>query len=115
MPITLKPKEYDVFTVVPVKELADGIKFAPIGLIEMFNSGGAVKELNHQPGSSNVSLKVRGSGPFGAYSSSQPKRVVVDSKEVEFGYDEGSGLITIDLRVPEEELYLWNINVELHS
>lgn len=112
MPITLKSREFDVFTVVPVKELANDIKFAPIGLMKMFNSGGAVKEMNHQPGSSNVSLKVRGSGPFGAYSSSKPKRVAVDSEEVEFIYDEG-GLITIDLKVPEKELYLWDIRIEL--
>ncbi|KAG7025001.1 putative galactinol--sucrose galactosyltransferase 1 [Cucurbita argyrosperma subsp. argyrosperma] len=113
MPITLKPREYDVFTVVPVKELANGVKFAPIGLIKMFNSGGAVKELNHRPGSSNVSLKVRGSGPFGAYSSSKPKRVAVDSEDVEFIFDEGTGLITVGLRVPEKELYLWDIGIEL--
>lgn len=112
MPITLKAREYDVFTVVPVKELVNHINFAPIGLIKMFNSGGAVKELNHQPGSSNVSLKVRGSGPFGAYSSTKPKRVTVDLEEVEFQYDE-AGLITIDLRVPEQELYLWDISIEL--
>lgn len=113
MPVTLKAREYEVFTVVPVKELANSIKFAPIGLIKMFNSGGAVKELHHQPESSNVSLKVRGSGLFGAYSSSKPKRVTVDSEEVEFGYDEESGLITIELRVPEKELYLWDITIEL--
>lgn len=113
MPITLKPREYEVFTVVPIKELANGIKFAPIGLIKMFNSGGAVKELNHQPESSNVSLKVRGAGPFGAYSSSKPKRVAVDSEEVEFGYDEECGLITIALRVSEKELHFWDISIEL--
>lgn len=31
MPLTLKSREYDeVFTVVPVKELSNGVEFAPI-------------------------------------------------------------------------------------
>lgn len=114
MPITLESREYEVFTVVPVKELSNGAKFAPIGLIKMFNSGGAIKELQYESeGSATVSMKVRGCGLFGAYSSIQPKRITVDSKEVEFGYEEGPGLVTLDLRVPEEELYLWNITVDL--
>ncbi|KAJ6980533.1 hypothetical protein D5086_022697 [Populus alba] len=114
MPLTLKSREYEVFTVVPVKELANGVKFAPVGLVKMFNSGGAIKELQYDSSTTaTVSMKARGCGLFGAYSSAQPKRISVDSKEVEFGFEEGTGLVTIDLSVPEEELYLWNITVEL--
>ncbi|EEF31766.1 Stachyose synthase precursor, putative [Ricinus communis] len=114
MPITLKSREYEVFTVAPAKELPNGTKFAPIGLIKMFNSGGAIKELSYDSDTSvAVHMKVRGCGLFGAYSSSQPKRIIVDSEEVKFVYEEGSGLISVDLRVPEEELYLWNITVEV--
>lgn len=96
-----------------MKELADSVKFAPIGLMKMFNSGGAVQEFNYGNGSANVALKVRGSGYFGAYSSSRPKIVTVDSQEVEFSYEKESGLVTIDLRVPEKELYQWNISIDL--
>ena len=114
IPITLKSKEYEVFTVVPVKELTNAVKFAPIGLIKMFNSGGAVKELSYgSNGSTNVEMEVRGCGQFGAYSSARPKLVTVDSEEVEFRYEEESGLVTIDLRVPEEELYQWRISIDL--
>ncbi|XP_057440949.1 probable galactinol--sucrose galactosyltransferase 1 [Lotus japonicus] len=114
IPITLKSKEYQVFTVVPLKELADGIKFAPIGLIKMFNAGGAVKEFSlGSNGSKNVTMKVCGCGQFGAYSSTRPKLVTVDSEEVEFKYEEDSGLVIIDLRVPEKELYQWSISVDL--
>lgn len=42
MPITLKARRYEVFTVATVKILGNGCKFAPIGLIKMFNSGGAI-------------------------------------------------------------------------
>ncbi|XVF76960.1 hypothetical protein PTKIN_Ptkin14bG0001800 [Pterospermum kingtungense] len=114
MSVTLKPREYEVFTVVPVAALSIGAKFAPIGLIKMFNSGGAVKELKYESEkSTTISLKVRGCGLFGAYSSTQPRRIVVDSQEAEFEYDVESGLVTLALRVPEEELYLWNIVIEL--
>ncbi|KAL0443222.1 UNVERIFIED_CONTAM: putative galactinol--sucrose galactosyltransferase 1 [Sesamum latifolium] len=114
LPITLKAREYEVFTVVPVKQLSNNTAFAPIGLTKMFNSGGAIKELNDEaekPGT--VNMKVRGCGVFGAYSSVRPKRIQVDAKEAEFEYDEASGLITFDLQVPEKEMYLWNVTVEL--
>ncbi|XWS09587.1 hypothetical protein CRYUN_Cryun39dG0002600 [Craigia yunnanensis] len=114
MPVTLKAREYEVFTVIPVKILSNGSKFAPIGLIKMFNSGGAIKELRYQSGrSANIDMKVRGCGLFGAYSSTQPKRITVDSEEMDFEYEDGSGLVTLSLRVPEEELYLWSVTIEL--
>ncbi|CAN6696467.1 unnamed protein product [Malus baccata var. baccata] len=112
MPITLKSREYEVFTVVPVKELSNGVKFAPIGLIKMFNSGGAIKEYDEPNTSTTVVVKARGCGIFGAYSSSRPKRITVDSGETEFGYETESGLLTTDLRVPEKELHIWNISIE---
>ncbi|KAK4439648.1 putative galactinol--sucrose galactosyltransferase 1 [Sesamum alatum] len=114
LPITLKAREYEVFTVVPVKELSNRTAFAPIGLTKMFNSGGAIKESSYEaekPGTVNV--KVRGCGVFGAYSSVRPKRIQVDAKEAEFEYEEASGLITLALQIPEQEMYLWNVTVEL--
>lgn len=97
-----------------MKELSNGVRFAPVGLVKMFNSGGAIKELQYDSGTTaTVEMKVHGCGLFGAYSSAQPKRISVDSKEVEFGFEEGTGLVSLDLRVAEEELYLWNITVEL--
>ncbi|KAI5432687.1 probable galactinol--sucrose galactosyltransferase 1 isoform X1 [Lathyrus oleraceus] len=113
IPITMKSRGYEVFTVVPVKDLPNGVKFAPIGLIKMFNSGGAVKEFGSGfNGNANVSMKVRGCGIFGAYSSARPKLINIDSKEVEFSYEEESGLVSIELSVPEKELYQWNISID---
>ncbi|THF98073.1 probable galactinol--sucrose galactosyltransferase 1 [Camellia sinensis] len=114
LPITLKSREYEVFTVVPVKKLSNGATFAPIGLVKMFNSGGAIKELEYESGrSASVSMKVRGCGIFGAYSSFRPKRITVELEEMEFEYKEGSGLVTIALRIPEQDLYLWDMVIEL--
>ncbi|KAK4851844.1 hypothetical protein QYF36_018858 [Acer negundo] len=100
IPITLKSREYEVFTVVPVKEFSNNEdKLAPIGLIKMFNSGGAIKELRYDEaeGTATADMKVRGCGLFGAYSSARPKRIQVDSEEVQFGYNEVSGLVTLIL------------------
>ncbi|EOY11890.1 hypothetical protein QUC31_001545 [Theobroma cacao] len=114
MSVTLRPREYEVFTVVPVKALSNGAKFAPIGLMKMVNSGGAIKELIYEyEKTTTISLKVRGCGLFGAFSSTQPQRIMVDSQEVEFEYEGGCGLVTIALRVHEEGQYLWNIVIEL--
>ncbi|XP_015881674.3 probable galactinol--sucrose galactosyltransferase 1 [Ziziphus jujuba] len=116
LPITLKSREYEVFTVVPVKELSNGVRFAPIGLLKMFNSGGAIIELDYESKrSAAVAMTIRGCGVFGAYSSSRPKRITVDdgSEEMEFGYEEGSGLVTVALRVPDGELFVWNVTIEL--
>ncbi|KAK8490547.1 hypothetical protein V6N11_055774 [Hibiscus sabdariffa] len=115
MPITLKAREYEVFTVVPVKISSEGYKFAPIGLIKMFNSGGAIREFryHHQPEkTANINMKVRGCGLFGAYSSTRPKRISVDTEEVSFEYEDASGLVILSLRVPKEEMYLWSISIE---
>ena len=107
-------REYEVFTVVPVKETSNGSRFAPIGLIRMFNSGGAVKEVGY---GKNICVKARGCGTFGAYSSVRPKRITDDTEEVQFHFEEASGLVTLDLPVPvpvpERALYLWTINIEL--
>lgn len=97
----------------PVEKLSSGHSFAPIGLIDMFNSGGAIKELKYEAESgSTVSMKVRGCGMFGAYSSARPERVAVDGIDFEFEYEEQAGLITFTLRVPEQESYQWDIIVK---
>lgn len=114
-PIELKPREFEVFTVAAVRQLANGAAFAPIGLVKMFNSGGAIKQVDYESKKAgHVELRVRGCGTFGAYSSLRPKRITRDKlKEQEFDYDENSGLLTLDLPVPDAELYEWNLSVDL--
>ncbi|KAM7268843.1 hypothetical protein ACFE04_011009 [Oxalis oulophora] len=83
----------------------DGVSFAPNGLIDMFNSGGAIEELKYDETVGKVCVEVRGCGKFGVYSSDKPRRCVVGSNEVGFEYDELSGLVTVSLDcmpLPEE-------------
>ncbi|KAF3645225.1 hypothetical protein FXO38_03093 [Capsicum annuum] len=109
IPITLNAREYEVFTVVAIKEMSIGSRFAPIGLVNMFNSGGAIKELKYETeGKSGlISMKVRGCGTFGAYSSTKPKRIQVHNEEVQFHYDESSGLVTVSLKSSRQRLIPW--------
>ena len=112
-----------------LQDLAPGFRFAPIGLVDMFNSGGAVDGLTYHlldgsklldgngstSGSEAVGLvcmEVRGCGRFGAYSSVRPRKCMMGSSELEFSYDSSSGLVTLQLEaMPKEKVH--KIVVEL--
>lgn len=70
------------------------VKFAPIGLINMYNSGGAVDavevvEVEGSAGSSSgIKIKGKGaSGCFGAYSDPKPKLCLVNFTQQNFEYN----------------------------
>lgn len=48
IPVSLKVLEHDIFTVTPIKALAPGFSFAPLGLIDMYNAGGAIEGLTYE-------------------------------------------------------------------
>ncbi|PSR84531.1 Galactinol--sucrose galactosyltransferase [Actinidia chinensis var. chinensis] len=48
VPISLKVLEHEIFTVAPINVLAPGFGFAPLGLIDMFNGGGAIEGLKYE-------------------------------------------------------------------
>jgi raffinose synthase len=93
LPITLPELTWELFTVMPIE---DG--FAPIGLTNMLNSGGAVtsvRKLAH--GGYEVAL--RGGGTFVAYSQKKPTKVEADGRPVEFEYDAAAKSLTVSLPV----------------
>lgn len=73
------------------------IQFAPIGLINMYNSGGAVEAIDFSTDSSGceIHVKGRGAGTFGAYSSTKPKSCSVNSKAVGFDFRAEDNLLTL--------------------
>lgn len=75
------------------------IEFAPIGLLNMYNSGGAVERVDFFSDSSNCGIRIRGRGPgsFGAYSSTEPKSCLVNSKSEEFKYGAEDNLLTVTI------------------
>ncbi|KAL9255683.1 putative galactinol--sucrose galactosyltransferase 2 [Drosera capensis] len=139
VPVTLKVLEFEVFHLCPLKEITSNISFAPIGLLDMFNTGGAVEQFDVKLESTNqaaffdgevaseqtiplsdirapsttITLKVRGAGRFGAYSSQRPLKCTVDGTDTSFEYDSATGLMTLILPVPEEEMYRWVIDIRV--
>ncbi|KAI4385175.1 hypothetical protein MLD38_003230 [Melastoma candidum] len=123
VPVTLKVLQYEVFHFCPLKEITPGISFAPIGLLDMFNAGGAVESFQvltapdtsvsetKESTAATVALKLRGCGRFGAYCSRQPVNCTLDGKETGFEYDPNNGLMTLDIPVPEEEMYRWFVEI----
>ncbi|KAK0602198.1 hypothetical protein LWI29_031294 [Acer saccharum] len=74
------------YTLSPIKEFGQNFLFAPIGLLDMYNSGGAVDTMNWITELSECIIKIKGKGcgRFGAYSNIKPKRFMLDMKEEEF-------------------------------
>ncbi|XXG48581.1 hypothetical protein AAC387_Pa02g2986 [Persea americana] len=137
LPVTLKVLEYELFHICPLKEIAH-ISFAPIGLLDMFNSSGAVEKFditlaaenseqfdgnvaselsnalsdNRSP-SATITLTVRGCGRFGAYASQRPLKCTIDSADLEFNYDTATGLMTLAIPVPDQEMYRWSVEIQV--
>lgn len=106
IPVTLETLQCDVFTVSPIKVYNKTIRFAPLGLIEMYNSGGAVQAMEFFE--DRMSIKGRGPGRFGAYSNQKPKSCFVNSREVGFNFRSEDNLLTI---IIPYEANSWNISI----
>lgn len=105
----------------------------------MFNTGGAVEHVevhktsdekselfdgevsselttslsSHRSATATISLRVRGCGRFGAYSSQRPLKCVVRDTETDFNYDSSTGLMSFAIPVPGEEMYRWPIEIQV--
>ncbi|XP_057804200.1 probable galactinol--sucrose galactosyltransferase 2 [Salvia miltiorrhiza] len=109
--VTLATLECEVFTISPIHAVSKTLDFAPIGLIDMFNSGGATEGLSFShddPSGCFIRIEARGCGRFGAYSSEKPIHCTVDGVKVEFEYNLDSGLLIVKL---EGECKIKNITI----
>ncbi|XP_038878350.1 probable galactinol--sucrose galactosyltransferase 2 [Benincasa hispida] len=98
--VGLRTLECEIYTITPIRVFSNDVHFAPIGLLDMYNSGGAIETLSHSMEDlSQCTIRMTGRfcGRFGAYLSTKPSRCVVDMKEEEFIYESGSGLLTVKL------------------
>lgn len=75
------------------------VHFAPIGLLDMYNSGGAIESLHCKNEISEcvVKVQIRGCGRFGAYSNKKPRSCLVDKKEEIMVYNANDGLLVLKL------------------
>ncbi|KAL0321028.1 UNVERIFIED_CONTAM: putative galactinol--sucrose galactosyltransferase 2 [Sesamum radiatum] len=97
--VAFKTLQCDVFTVSPIKVYHQEIQFAPIGLINMYNSGGAVHAVEAIDDSSIPGIRIqgRGEGVFGAYSSSEPKHCSVNTMEAQFHFNREHHFLTVNV------------------
>ena len=88
--------------------MATNISFAPLGVIDMFNVGGAIKtlvyDIREETGleTPRMNIRVHGCGIFGAYSSKRATNFLVGSSITEFSFDSALGLLTVMLPKPIE-------------
>ncbi|KAI3409195.1 uncharacterized protein J3R85_019639 [Psidium guajava] len=88
--ISLEPFQFELVTVSPVRELRSAaggrpVQFAPIGLVNMLNAGGAIHGVEHGEGWAEV--EVRGGGELRAFASERPRECRVDGRRVGFEYE----------------------------
>lgn len=101
MEITIQPSTFELLTFVPIKQLGSTTKFAPIGLTDMFNSGGTLLELEYKD-ENRVEIKVKGGGSFLAYSNESPKKCCLNGGEVGFEWLPEDGRLTLIVPWVEE-------------
>jgi hypothetical protein len=104
--IHLENKESAISTIVPLEEAASsaGLCWAPLGLIDMYNSGAAVlsskiSQANVDPSVREVRIEAKSesAGRFGVYSSLAPDSASVDGVPVHVTWDVESGIAAIHL------------------
>ncbi|KAA8542203.1 hypothetical protein F0562_023355 [Nyssa sinensis] len=100
--VSLGVLKYEILTISPIRVFNQNIHFAPIGLLDMYNSGGAIDALSCTMDLQeycSIKIKGRGCGRCGAYSSMKPRCCMVDMKEEEeFIYNAVNGFLTIQLQ-----------------
>ncbi|XVF08804.1 hypothetical protein REPUB_Repub07fG0035000 [Reevesia pubescens] len=99
--VALEHLKCEVFTVSPIRVFGEELRFAPIGLLDMYNSGGALEAMNYEnnpPEYCKIKVRMRGCGRVGAYSNTKPKSCAVNQKEQNFIYNSKDGLLTLKLQ-----------------
>ncbi|XP_061948331.1 probable galactinol--sucrose galactosyltransferase 5 [Populus nigra] len=87
--IALEPFNFELITVSPVTTLAGKpAQFAPIGLVNMLNTGGAIQSLAYTNDSnSSVQIGIKGSGEMRVFASEKPRSCKIDGRDVAFEYE----------------------------
>ncbi|KAF1871134.1 hypothetical protein Lal_00020868 [Lupinus albus] len=99
--VSLGVLKCEVFTISPIRVFGERLEFAPIGLLDMFNSGGASEAIVGSYINQTkcvVKIQVRGCGRFGAYSNIKPSYCLIDKAEVGFAYHASNGLVTFEIQ-----------------
>ena len=86
--LSLEPFKFELITVSPVTVLAGtSIEFAPIGLVNMLNTGGAIQSLAFNDDGKSVQIGVKGAGEMRVFASEKPIACKIDEEVVPFEYE----------------------------
>lgn len=95
--ISLEPFNFELVTVSPVSVIAKNfVHFAPIGLVNMLNTGGAIQSMVVDELTGLVQVGVKGTGEMRVFASQKPKACRLNGEDIEFGFE---GLMII-IKVP---------------
>ncbi|KAL5725482.1 galactinol--sucrose galactosyltransferase [Ranunculus cassubicifolius] len=87
--LSLEPFSFELLTVSPVTILLNNrIHFAPIGLVNMLNTGGAIQSLSFNDAGDSVQIAVKGTGELRVFASRGPTVCRINGEEVPHSYDE---------------------------
>lgn len=93
--ISLEPYNYELLIVSPVTMLPRRlVQFAPIGLVNMLNSGGAIQSLAVDD-KNLVRVGVKGRGEMRVFATEKPMACKIDGVDVEFSYDDQMVIIQV--------------------
>ncbi|KAJ7970799.1 galactinol--sucrose galactosyltransferase-like [Quillaja saponaria] len=94
--ISLEPFNFELITVSPVTILPGKfVQFAPIGLVNMLNTGGAIESLTFHDDPNSVQVGVKGSGEMRVFATEKPRACRIDGKDVAFEYKENMVIIQV--------------------
>lgn len=90
--LALKPFNFELITVAPITFLPHNlVQFAPIGLVNMLNSGGAIQSVAFGlgvDGGNTVRVGVKGVGEMRIFASEKPIECHINGENVDFKYEE---------------------------
>ncbi|KAG6474911.1 stachyose synthase-like [Zingiber officinale] len=99
---TLQPSSFELFSFAPVKKVGTDVEFAAIGLVNMFNCGGTLLEVEVDADAVAVKVMVKGGGDLLMYSSRKPRGCCLNGVGVGFKYYVEDGKMRVE--VPWAEL-----------
>jgi hypothetical protein len=109
---TLDPRDWEIFTIQPVQQTENSsVRWAPIGLGHMLNSGGAILDVGRLGSRGeedddadervHAEITTRGPGSFVSYCQPRPSSVLIRNgltpKQLDFHHNPQSGLLEFDL------------------
>ncbi|XLR36707.1 hypothetical protein S83_021367 [Arachis hypogaea] len=97
--VSLEPFSFELMTVSPVRVLSSYNnynynnnerlnQFAPIGLVNMLNSGGAIESLVFDDKQSRVKIGIKGCGEMRVFASKEPIACKINGLGVKFDYED---------------------------